>query len=135
MKEVQIKPRKRINISANKLKPNPGRRNCEIINEIIQHTKDLASNLNQENLNPKITEFIFRKMSKPCRFYLQGYCKNRKNCQFIHQSVTRDQKGLVTKTFTNTRQNFTTQRSTKTKPKLLRKTENNVNKKLKQNIC
>ncbi|XP_023340751.1 uncharacterized protein LOC111710830 isoform X2 [Eurytemora carolleeae] len=42
-------------------------------------------------------------MSKPCRFYLQGYCKNGRYCRFNHQSVTRDQRGLATKTITNTR--------------------------------
>ena len=38
-------------------------------------------------------------MKYPCRFFIQGYCKNGSNCPFLHPDVTRDQHGNVLKTF------------------------------------
>ena len=43
-------------------------------------------------------EYLFQLMGKPCKFFLQGLCKNGRNCQFFHQEVRRDSYGMLTKT-------------------------------------
>ena len=44
-------------------------------------------------------------MSKTCRFFLQGFCRNGNNCQFEHQNVIRERDGNVSKTFANSQDN------------------------------
>jgi len=41
-------------------------------------------------------------MSKPCRFFLQGFCRNGNNCQFAHQEVVTERDGNMGRTFVNT---------------------------------
>ena len=56
--------------------------------------------------------FCFRKMSKHCKFYLQGNCKNGRNCSFFHQEIRRDRYGMLSKTFqTNPRRDETSKES------------------------
>ena len=41
---------------------------------------------------------VFQIMSKLCKFYLQGNCKNGRDCAFFHQEIRRDRFGMLSKT-------------------------------------
>ena len=63
--------------------------------------------------------FCFRKMSKHCKFYLQGNCKNGRNCSFFHQEIRRDRYGMLSKTFqTNPRRDEISKESKKVNERL-----------------
>ncbi|XP_023341503.1 uncharacterized protein LOC111711391 isoform X3 [Eurytemora carolleeae] len=38
-------------------------------------------------------------MSKPCKFYIQGYCRNGGGCTFLHTQVTHERHGNILKTY------------------------------------
>jgi len=49
-----------------------------------------------------LIEYVSEKISKPCRFFLQGFCRNGNNCQFAHQEVVTERDGNMGRTFVNT---------------------------------
>ena len=49
-----------------------------------------------------LIEYVSEKISKPCRFFLQGFCRNGYNCQFAHQEVVTERDGNMSRTFVNT---------------------------------
>jgi len=47
--------------------------------------------------------YYFQKMSKPCKFYIQGFCRNGGGCTFLHTQVTNQQHGNILKNAAETK--------------------------------